>query len=133
MVNEVKEHGFYACVAYNVNVFKQFSNTDSIVDYTILCPLHERLKPLLQDIHAKQLALLGFGNKVFGTLEVANVDSLGLSTFVVYARAIKLDVKAPIHIDGVLALQACLINHERKTISVVLHSKVVDQVLRLHT
>ncbi|KAI5065573.1 hypothetical protein GOP47_0020268 [Adiantum capillus-veneris] len=78
MVNGVNEHGFYGCVARNINIFKQCSNTLSIVDSTILCALPQAWKASLKDALKKQIAALGFGKKVFGTLEIVNVNNVGV-------------------------------------------------------
>ncbi|KAI5056795.1 hypothetical protein GOP47_0028613 [Adiantum capillus-veneris] len=76
MVHEVKAKGFYTCVARNINIFKQLSNTLSVVDATILCSLPDSLSNLFQEYLHKQVSNLGFGKKVFGTLEIASVNSL---------------------------------------------------------
>ncbi|KAI5057701.1 hypothetical protein GOP47_0027716 [Adiantum capillus-veneris] len=78
MVNCVNEHGFYGCVARNINIFKQRSNTLSIVDSTILCALPQPMEVSLKDALKKQIAALGFGKKVFGTLEIVNVNNVGV-------------------------------------------------------
>ncbi|MCO5581382.1 hypothetical protein L7F22_035264 [Adiantum nelumboides] len=76
MVNEVKANGCYSCVAHNINVFKQLSNTLSVVDATILCPLPTSLETTFANHFSKQVSNLGFGKKIFGTLEIVNVNSL---------------------------------------------------------
>ncbi|MCO5602873.1 hypothetical protein L7F22_057012 [Adiantum nelumboides] len=46
------------------------------VDATILCPLPSSLETTFAGHFSKQVSNLGFGKKVFGTLEIVNVNSL---------------------------------------------------------
>ncbi|MCO5600856.1 hypothetical protein L7F22_054974 [Adiantum nelumboides] len=76
MVHEVKAKGFYTCVSRNINAFKQLSNTLSVVDATILCPLPNSLSNIFQEYLVKQVSNLGFEKKAFKTLEITSVNSL---------------------------------------------------------
>ncbi|MCO5576827.1 hypothetical protein L7F22_030647 [Adiantum nelumboides] len=64
MVNEVKANGCYSCVARNVTVFKNLSNTLFVVDATILCPLPTSLETTFANHFSKQVSNLGFEKKV---------------------------------------------------------------------
>ncbi|KAI5070012.1 hypothetical protein GOP47_0014355 [Adiantum capillus-veneris] len=92
--NEVKENGFYDCVAHNINVFKQFSNTLSVVDYTILLPLPSQLKLLFKDIRVKKIANMGFGKTCSVLLRLLTSTSLGWSIYVEFENLPKSVAKA---------------------------------------
>ncbi|MCO5584525.1 hypothetical protein L7F22_038453 [Adiantum nelumboides] len=78
IVSAVNEEGYFSCVAHNINVFKQQTNTLSVVDATILLELPIALETLFRSHLSKQVFKSGFGKKIFGTLEILNLNSLDI-------------------------------------------------------
>ncbi|MCO5608092.1 hypothetical protein L7F22_062298 [Adiantum nelumboides] len=52
------------------------SSTLSVVDATLICPLLKNLTAVFSQHLSKQVSSMGFGKKVFGTLEIVNINSL---------------------------------------------------------
>ncbi|KAI5054006.1 hypothetical protein GOP47_0031098 [Adiantum capillus-veneris] len=117
MVHEVKEVGYYSCVTRNINVFKHLSNTLSVVDATILCPLPLSLAGVFHEYLLKQVTNLGFGKKVFGTLEIVSVNSLDV------------EYSCDSTITKQSVLPAKLYPQDGEVVSVILQGAVVDSVL----
>ncbi|KAI5084980.1 hypothetical protein GOP47_0001149 [Adiantum capillus-veneris] len=141
MVNEVKANGSYACVAHNINIFKHLANTLSIVDATILCALPIQPENVFRGFLSKQLASLGFGKKIFSTLEVVNVNSLGVEYICESCKGVRVSRQASnpfcftcdkvSNVLKVPSVQEKVALQNGSVANVTLDGKVVDQVLCL--
>ncbi|MCO5555579.1 hypothetical protein L7F22_009124 [Adiantum nelumboides] len=78
IVNVVNKQGCFSCVAHNINVFRQQTNTLSVVDVAVLLELPSSLETIFRSHLSKQVYNSGFGKKIFGTLEIINVNILDI-------------------------------------------------------
>ncbi|MCO5606932.1 hypothetical protein L7F22_061123, partial [Adiantum nelumboides] len=142
MVVEVKSKGFFSCMARNINVFKHLSNTLSVVDATILCPLPSTLSNVFQDYLHKQVSNLGFGKKGFGMLEIVSVNSLDVeySCNACSSSNVSRQAKNPFYytcgkktkIIKQLVVPAKIYPQDGEAVAVILQGSIVDTILGLY-
>ncbi|MCO5547347.1 hypothetical protein L7F22_000796 [Adiantum nelumboides] len=141
IVSAVNEEGYFSCIAHNINVFKQQTNTLSIVDATILLELPVALETLFCSHLSKQVSKSGFGKKIFGTLEILNLNSLDIQYTCDYCKGsnVSCQVLNPFcYMCGKLStilknplLQAKSIPQTGEGVAVTLQGGIVDSVLGL--
>ncbi|MCO5569519.1 hypothetical protein L7F22_023232 [Adiantum nelumboides] len=142
MVDGLKIKGSYSCVAHNINVFKAAASTlFSVVDATLLYPLPKNLKPVFSQHLFKQVSSMGFGKKVFGTLEIVNINSLEVEYVCECCKGQNVSRQIcnpfcyscgkPVQILKVPSLQAKICLQNGEIIQVILQEEVVDSVLGL--
>ncbi|MCO5592827.1 hypothetical protein L7F22_046830 [Adiantum nelumboides] len=76
MVDALKTKGSYSCVAHKIKVFNAAASTLLVVDATLICPLPKNLNSVFSQHSSKQVSSMGFEKKVFGALEIVNINSL---------------------------------------------------------
>ncbi|MCO5582372.1 hypothetical protein L7F22_036266 [Adiantum nelumboides] len=141
IVNAVNEQGCFSCVAHNINVFRQQTNTLSVVDAIVLLELPSSLETNFRSHLSKQVCSSGFGKKIFGTLEIINVNSLNIQYTCDYCKGsnVSRQVSNPFcftcgKLSTILKtpiLQAKLIPQSGEGVVVALQGGILDAVLGL--
>ncbi|MCO5580425.1 hypothetical protein L7F22_034291 [Adiantum nelumboides] len=141
MGDALKTKGSYSCVAHNINIFKTASSTLSVVDATLICPLLENLKAVFSQHLSKQVSIMGFGKKVFGTLEIVNINSLKVEYVCESCKGQNVSRQIcnpfcyscgkPVQILKLPSLQAKISLQNGESVQVILQGNVVDVVLGL--
>ncbi|MCO5607665.1 hypothetical protein L7F22_061863 [Adiantum nelumboides] len=140
MVDTLKTKGSY-CVAHNINVFKSASTTLFVVDATLFFPLPENLKGVFSQHLSKQVSSMGFGKKVFGSLEIININSLEVEYVCSFCKGRNVSRQIcnlfcyfwgqPVQIVKVLSLQAKINLQNCEAVMFILQGSVIETILNL--
>ncbi|KAI5059022.1 hypothetical protein GOP47_0025341 [Adiantum capillus-veneris] len=141
MIDALKTKGSFSCVAHNINVFKAASSILFVVDATLICALPKNLKSVFSQHLSKQVTSMGFGKKVFGTLEIVNINSLEVEYVCDSCKGRNVSRQIcnpfcyscgnPVQIVKLPSLQAKICLQNGEAVQVIMQGNIVDVVLNL--